>query len=83
MLNITKVREAICIIKTKGILEKLVPIDIDGEYKQDMILNNWTMTVPSLKLQFFKYVSAIASFKTDSELKESGFNWTVNFDKYV
>ena len=74
-------QEVVFQVKTKGIVEELLPIDIDWEYKHNPVHQNWTFALNSYKFKVLDTMQGGVSFTTDSLMKNSSLSWKLGFNE--
>ena len=65
------VREIVFQVKTKGIVEEYLPLDIDWELNTYPGTPNWTFALNTCQLQLYEKVKGKLSLIADSSLKNT------------
>jgi len=72
------VREIVFQIKTKGIIEEYLPLDIDWEFNIDPVSQNWTFALHAYQFQLSDKVKGKLTMIVDSSLMNATVGWNLN-----
>ena len=67
-ISMFTIKEIVFQFKTKGIVEKYLPLDIDWEFTTDPDTKKWTFALHAYQFQLSDQIKGRISFITDSSL---------------